>query len=365
MVLTEMAKERHFYAPAGVSVRHLHVCREDLDILFGEGYELHPMRSLVQPGQYAAEETVTLEGPKGRLEHVRIIGPVRAESQAELSLTDAVAIGMKDIPIRLSGMLVGTPGIKVIGPKGEVQLKKGAIAAARHLHLSAQQAKAYKVHDGQVVSVRIAGERPCILEQVVIRCGDGHELEFHVDTDEANACRLQNGDFVQILFPGEETGREQLFDPAKIAGRVVFQMTGKQKQFAVYSCLGQEEPGQIGDQAILDLVTEQDINDAVNRNKGAVFCSAKAIVTPAAADRALARHIEIIRTQQSGGWQSTAFDKDKPVLDLVTAEDLNRAFRDDEKVLYISPNALITPAAKERIAETGIRIVRTGNKEGE
>lgn len=359
-ILTELAREGHLYAPAGVSVRHLHLSREDLDQLFGTGYALHPKRDLVQPGQYAAEETVTIEGPKGRLEHVRIIGPLRKESQVELSRTDAMAIGIKDLPVRMSGDLANTPGIRITGPNGSLQIRKGTIIAARHLHMSEEQARVYKLHDGQVISVRIGGQRPAVLEQVICRCGKGHELEFHVDTDEANACLIQNGDYVEILPSGcgspEKT--EDTFDPDRISRKALNILAGKERNFEVYSCMDAEPKDHIGQQEILDLVTEQDINEAVRNGKGAVYCSQKALITPAAADRSSSCHIEIIRAEDARRQQPGVPLADAEILELVTAGDLNVAFKEDRKVLYCTQKALITPAAKERIAETGIRIVR-------
>ena len=405
MVLTEMAREGYLYAPVGVSMRHVHLSRKDLDILFGSGYELHPLRGLVQPGQYAAQEQVMLQGPKGRLEKVRIIGPVRGETQVELSLTDALSIGLKEVPVRMSGHLQDTPGIRITGPAGELAISRGTIVAARHLHLSEEQARAFHIHDGQVVCVKTGGGRSCILDQVVCRTGKGHELEFHVDTDEANACLLKNGDVVQILTgscdvsgmtdhgyagapaqgwtdslhaAGGPAGNEDAFDPGRISGKVVFSLTGRSKDRGERmdrTSLFREETRTAAGEEILELVTEQDINHACRAGKDHVYRTADALITPSAADRAAELGIEILKADmpakaQGADWRAAGVKAPagmsagsgtgsrEDLLDLVTASELNAAFRDNKKELYCTQNVIITPAAVERIAETGIRIVR-------
>ena len=354
-VLTEMAKEGYLYAPVGVSMRHVHLSRKDLDMLFGAGSELHPMRDLVQPGQFAAQEQVTLLGPKGRLERVRIIGPLREETQVELSMTDARGIGLKEIPVRMSGHLQDTPGIRILGPAGEIEIARGTIVAARHLHLSEEQARAFHIHDGQVVFVKIEGKRPCILEGVVCRTGKGHELEFHVDTDEANACLLKNGDIVQILT--EEctlAATEETFDPKRISEKVVFALTGRTQDCTDRTSLFREEIRTQAGEEILELVTEQDINNACRAGKDHVYRTMNALITPSAADRSAELGIRILTAElparNPGGGEE--------LLDLVTATELNAAFRDNKKELYCTQHVIITPAAMERIAETGIRIIR-------
>jgi len=187
-----------YMVPVGISNKHLHLSGEDMEILFGAGYELHPTKDLKQPGQYAAEEKVDLVGPKGTLKGVRVLGPVRGETQVELALTDARALGV-NVPVKESGKLENTPGLKLVGPAGEVEMKKGAIAALRHIHLSTAQAAEAGVIDKQIVSVKIPGERGLIFENVLVRAGDAYEKEIHLDTDEANAAGLSNGEEVEIL----------------------------------------------------------------------------------------------------------------------------------------------------------------------
>lgn len=183
--------------PIGISNKHIHISKEDLELLFGEGYELTKKVDLVQPGQYASNETVTICGPKGRYENVRILGPVRKESQVEISLTDSFRLGV-NAPIKESGDLEVTPGLQLIGPKGSVELKKGTIVALRHIHMSNAQAELFGVKDKEIVSVETFGQRKGILGDVLVRVSDQFELEMHVDLDEANAFALKNKDFVML-----------------------------------------------------------------------------------------------------------------------------------------------------------------------
>ena len=187
-----------YKVPVGVSNKHLHLSQADLEVLFGAGYQLTKKKDLKQPGQFAAEECVDIVGPKATAKNVRVLGPVRKESQIELAQTDCRALGIK-APIRQSGHLEGTPGVKLVGPKGELELAKGVIVAQRHIHLSDAQAKEAGVVDQQVVSVKVDGPRALVFEEVVCRCGDAHTSEFHVDTDEANAAGLGNDVEVEIL----------------------------------------------------------------------------------------------------------------------------------------------------------------------
>ena len=161
----------------GLSNKHLHLSKEHIDILFGEGHELTPTKPLVQPGQFACEEKVDIVGPKNTL---------RAETQVELAMTDARTIGIK-APVRESGKLEGTPGCKIVGPCGEIEIDHGVIVALRHVHLNDEQAAEAGVKDGEFVSIKIEGERGLIFENVLVRAGAKHEREVHLDTDEGNA----------------------------------------------------------------------------------------------------------------------------------------------------------------------------------
>jgi putative phosphotransacetylase len=177
----------------GISNKHVHLSEADLAALFGAGYKLTLKKELKQPGQFASEELVDVVGPKGTLKGMRVLGPTRKESQVELAVTDARQIGLT-LPVRESGDLDGSPGIKLIGPKGEVNLTKGAIIALRHIHLSPSEAKEANVKNSDWVTVKTTGTRPLIFEDVIIRSGDNHLREMHVDTDEGNAAGLKNDD---------------------------------------------------------------------------------------------------------------------------------------------------------------------------
>lgn len=184
--------------PVGLSNRHLHLTTKDLETLFGKGAKLTKLRNLSQPGQFAANETVTLVGPKGKMKKVRILGPVRKETQVEVSKTDSYILGIKP-PVRISGDIKGSGGIKIIGPEGKIDLREGVIIAQRHIHMSPEEAKSFGVKDGDVVKVKVAGERALIFANVMIRSGPTHRLDFHIDIDEANAAGLSQGDSVELV----------------------------------------------------------------------------------------------------------------------------------------------------------------------
>lgn len=185
--------------PVGVSARHIHLSREHIDILFGKGYELKNMKDLSQPGQYAAEETVAVFGPKGKFDKIRILGPERPKTQLEISKTDSFALGVA-APVRESGKTEGTPGIKIVGPAGEVVAEDGVIVAARHIHFHTSVAEEWGIKDKQLLSVKVKSERPVIFEDVIARVSDSFALDMHIDTDEANAAAVKNGDQAEVLL---------------------------------------------------------------------------------------------------------------------------------------------------------------------
>ncbi len=173
------------------SSRHMHICREDMDVLFGPGSELTFDRPLFQEGNFAAKETVTIVGPRSRLiSNLRILGPMRKQSQVELAFTDAIMLGFSDIPIRLSGDIAGTPGAVIIGPKGVVELKEGVIRAAIHVHMNPAEAAQFGVAKGDRMKLRIGGAAGVTFDNVHVRIDPTSRLNVHMDTDEANACGL-------------------------------------------------------------------------------------------------------------------------------------------------------------------------------
>ena len=182
------------------SARHVHVSQEHLEILFGKGFELTVKKMLSQPGQYACAERVDVVGPKKTLAGVSILGPVRKETQVELSLTDARSIGVA-APIRESGDIAGSGACKLVGPCGEVELTEGVIAAKRHIHMTCADAVEYDVKDKDVVSVKVETDgRSLIFGDVVVRVSDSYALAMHIDTDESNAAacgRAQMGEIIK------------------------------------------------------------------------------------------------------------------------------------------------------------------------
>lgn len=173
-----------------ISARHVHVTKEHLEILFGKGYELTPKKNLSQPGQFACEERVDIIGPKRELKNVSILGPCRKATQVEISLTDARSIGVT-APIRESGDVAASGACKLVGPKGEVDLTEGVIAAKRHIHMTPADAEKFGVKDGEIVSVKLPTEgRALTFDDVVIRVSENYALAMHIDTDEANAAAV-------------------------------------------------------------------------------------------------------------------------------------------------------------------------------
>lgn len=187
-----------YTVPVGVSARHIHLTQEHVEALFGKGYQLTKKKELMG-GQFASNERVTIVGLKLRaIENVRILGPVRAVSQVEISKTDAIQLGI-NAPIRESGDIAGSAQIAIVGPQGAIYLKEGCIIAMRHIHMSPSDAKAAGVNDGDFVSVKVDNERGTTLNHVKIRVDNSFTLEMHIDTDEANASNIVTGTTVSII----------------------------------------------------------------------------------------------------------------------------------------------------------------------
>lgn len=184
--------------PVGVSNRHIHLSEKDLNILFGDNYQLMKLKDLSQPGQYACKETVTICGPKGAIEKVRILGPTRSKTQVEVLTGDCFKLGTVSQP-RLSGDLSKTPGVTIIGPRGSVQIEEGLIVAQRHIHMTPEDANRLGVHDGQMVSIQFDDLRGGIYSNVAIRANDESKLECHIDTEEANAMSINSKSKIKII----------------------------------------------------------------------------------------------------------------------------------------------------------------------
>lgn len=194
LVLAEIKKMQteENLIPVGISARHLHLTQEQVEILFGKGHQLTFLKPLSQTGQFAAQETVTLQGPKGSLEKVRILGPVRPRVQVEVSMTDARSLGLNP-PVRESGKLENTPGITIKGPKGQIVVENGVIVAQRHAHMSLEDAKRFGLSDGDYIRVFVEGESGGTMEPVMVRVNKNYVLDLHLDTDNSNAFGLSQG----------------------------------------------------------------------------------------------------------------------------------------------------------------------------
>lgn len=272
-VLTALARQGKLYLPVAVSARHVHLSRQDFQALFGAGAVMTRYRDLSQPGQFACGETVELRGPKGSFGKVRVLGPERSATQAEISVSDSFVLGIKPV-IRMSGNTAGSPGCVLKGPAGSVELAEGVIVAARHVHMSEEQGAAYGVKDGDIVSVVTQAPRRAVLGGIVVRCGKGYDLEVHLDTDEANGNGILCGTILEAVINGgpiEESAR-----PFR-------------------ACAGETSPLTIKN--ALDLITERDVNGAFARGQTTLYCAARGFISPAAADRAKEKGIVICRLQ--------------------------------------------------------------------
>lgn len=188
--------------PVGISSRHIHLSAEHNEILFGCGHALTKQKDLSQIGQFAAMEKVTLVGPKGVIQGVRVLGPLREITQVEISRTDGFSLGIVP-PFRESGDIEKSPGVVVVGPNGAVTLAEGVICATRHIHMHGDDTRRFGVSNGDRVDVAVNGERGCIFKNVLVRVHPSFRLEFHIDTDESNAVGLSNGDEVTLPQCGE------------------------------------------------------------------------------------------------------------------------------------------------------------------
>ncbi|MEK6452942.1 phosphate propanoyltransferase [Caldifermentibacillus hisashii] len=184
--------------PVSISARHIHLQMEHIDILFGKGYKLTKFKDISQPGQYACNEKVIIKGPKGSIENVRVLGPIRKQTQVEISRSDARRLGINP-PVRNSGNLKGSASLTIIGPVGTIFLEEGCIIADRHIHMTPKDAKEYGVTDKQKVSVLVEGEKGGVMGQVTIRVSEKYALDMHIDTDDANAFGLKGNEWLKIL----------------------------------------------------------------------------------------------------------------------------------------------------------------------
>lgn len=190
--------KKEMFIEVEASGRHIHLCKEHINILFGEGYKLNKLKDLSQPGQYASKERVTITGPKGAIANVIVLGPSRPNTQVEVSLTDALSLGLK-IPVKESGDISNTPGIAVSTEKATITLEQGVIIAKRHIHITPEDAEKFNVRDKEIVKVEVLGSRPLIFEDTVIRVSPNFRTYMHIDYDEANACGFTKGTLCRIV----------------------------------------------------------------------------------------------------------------------------------------------------------------------
>jgi putative phosphotransacetylase len=181
------------------SGRHVHLDRQTVDLLFGKGYQLTKLRELSQPGQYVCEERITLTGPKGSIKNVVILGPERNKSQVEISFTDALIMGIRNVPVRDSGNTDETPSIRLESGENSVQLENGTIVAKRHIHMTPEDAKRFQVTDKEIVRVKVFGMRPLIFDDVLVRVDRRYVTRMHIDYDEANACGFKKGMYGMLM----------------------------------------------------------------------------------------------------------------------------------------------------------------------
>lgn len=250
------------------SGRHVHLSRKDVELLFGEGYKLTPAKELSQPGQFACEERVIITGPKGSIKNVVILGPERKATQVEISLTDALSLGIK-APIRESGKIDNTPGITISSSKASIIMDKGVIVAKRHIHITPEDALKYGVKDSQIVKVEVLGERPLIFDDTIIRVSPQYRTYMHIDYDEANACGYKKGVFCKILNDNNNKLQKTNSDNFNNANQI--EIKGKKA------------------------ITEADIKKSYLSGIKTITISKESMITPLAVDFIRINNIKIIR----------------------------------------------------------------------
>ena len=256
--------------PIAVSARHVHLKEAHIEQLFGKGYKLTPKFELSQPGQFAAEEQVTIVGSKGALHKVRILGPARDLSQVEVSATDARQLGIA-APLRFSGDVANSAPITIVGPKGSIYLAEGCIVAAAHIHMSSKEANFLNVSDGELVTVQVQSVRPLLFQQVKVRVDERFRLEMHIDTDEGNAA------FIEGNTVGEIVRLDGLVKSTSVQAISTAKSEKKRSTSAVFS-------GKVVSERVIEQWDEKEI-----------VIGQKAIVTALASDLARKKEIKIVR----------------------------------------------------------------------
>ncbi|MDO4564878.1 MAG: phosphate propanoyltransferase [Clostridia bacterium] len=293
LVCESFARKGMFFAPVASSNRHIHLSREHVDALFGRGYELTKLRDLKQPGQFACNEQVVLKTAKGSL-RLRVVGPIRPETQIELTASDCVKLGLP-ILIRMSGDIKGTPGGLLETDKGTVALNEGIIVAARHLHLNVEQGKLYGLKSGDVVRLFVEGARALTLDKVIVRCGEAHELEAHIDIEEANACNLPKNAVCRIEKVKNQAYLKPESKPAskkQVHGNIV--PDAEAPFFAMSGAVTHKASrGAMPEPAKKRLLSEADVLQAFKDGQSRIELDKNTLLTPLAWDRARQLGMEI------------------------------------------------------------------------
>lgn len=269
VILTKLASQGERFVPAASSNRHIHLSQSDVDMLFAPGYRLTKLRDLSQTGQYVCAETVTIETLKANMT-LRVLGPVRKETQAEISIADAFALGLPPV-VRMSGDIAGSPGARLRNGGNAIELRQGIIVAARHIHMSIAEASAYGLKDGDMVSLEAQGLRPTVFRDVLVRCDPSFVMEAHIDRDEANAAAIKDGALLKLVLQSRTAEQTDSSDSTPVcadASAVV---------------------------APLKLVTEQEVRTANKSGAKRITLTQNAIITPLARDMAREFKIELIK----------------------------------------------------------------------
>lgn len=321
---------REMEVPVEVSARHVHLTEKDIRTLFGAA--LTPKRQLSQPGQYLSEERVTLITPKGRIEHVAVLGPARGQTQVELSATDCRGLGIK-APVRLSGDLEGAGDIYLLGPKGMTEAKGSVIVAKAHIHMTPQDAAAAGIADGQHAAVTLPGQRPVTLEDVVCRVSEKAGLAIHIDSDEANACMLEG-----------KTARIRVKDTAA-AGQSTACRSQAGQSVVCRSLAGQNAAyrSQAGQSAVCRSQAGQDIGFAEN-SRGAVYAHGSL-------------NGQTTSTDESAAAENTAATEAPVQEKLITEAVAERFVKEARRRVCLKKGTLITPLAKDVLYHAGISLI--------
>ncbi len=286
----------------GVSVRHLHLSREHVDVLFGKGYEMQVLKELYQPGTYAYKETVTIVGPRlNAIQNIRVLGPLRDKTQVELAKTDCITLGV-DAPVKPSGQLEGTASAVIIGPKGAVYLKDGVIRANRHLHLSSDDAAYFGLKDNDLADVRISGPKGLTFNNVQARVSPDFKSEMHVDTDDGNAADIVNGTMAEIV-------------DASCVSPISLQMAN-----------GKDRPPEIPDRSFTGEITDSNILKSMNQV------------------------VEIPRTVSAEDGDNTGAEGKKTVITTADLDDY------ESKGIEVTKDVILSPLARDEAQKRGIKI---------